>query len=100
MFSSKIQDIKKNTQLVADDIADKAKIVASEVIDDTREAAGKVAAWTGAREDEIASVVRDSRRNTRKMVYQKPFISLAIAVGVGALVTYWFTRRPATQTEQ
>jgi ElaB/YqjD/DUF883 family membrane-anchored ribosome-binding protein len=145
MFSSKIQDIKKNTQEVADDIADKAKIV----VDDTREAAGKVSdrvskegaeikteievllgrlydllkpeevrdirqrvrenldslseritAWAGAREDEIATVVHDGRRSTRKVVYQSPFISLAIAAGTGALIAYWLTRRPATQTER
>ena len=149
MFSSKIQDIKKNTQEVADDIADKAKIVASEVIDDTREAAGKVSdrvskegaeikteievllgrlydllkpeevrdirqrvrenldslserisTWAGAREDEIATVVHDGRRSTRKVVYQSPFVSLAIAAGTGALVAYWLTRRPATQAER
>lgn len=96
MFSSKVQEIKESTKKFADDIVDKATGVASDVVDDSKDATEKIGGRVSKESSEIKSEIavllarlyelldlEDSRDTPRQVRENLDTINERVAVWTG-----------------
>lgn len=96
MFSSKVQEIKESTKKFADDIVDKATGVASDVVDDSKDATEKIGGRVSKESSEIKSEIavllarlyelldlEDSRDTPRQVRENLDTINQRVAVWTG-----------------
>ena len=92
-YSQKTQSYKDNAMHAADAFTEKAKRAAQDVADSTRGFANKVADWTETHKYDVSNAFDEGSQRTRAFVKNKPFVSLALVVGVSALAAYWIAHR-------